>query len=256
MDRLPTNEKCKHRSFERDGFSILPGVLATPVIGRLIDSLSEVADERGVRSRGGVYAIRNLLDMSPAIKELAFSAKIRSIVEETLKNSAWPVRAIRFDKTGGANWLVPWHQDLTICVGARLEVPGYGPWTMKAGVWHVQPPASILERMLSVRIHLDDCPESNGALRVLPGTHRLGRLTAVQIAEQQRVVPAVSCVVDAGGAVLMRSLLLHASSAASEVAHRRVVHIDYAPLSIGGRFAVGDSVKSIESADAVSATIT
>jgi ectoine hydroxylase-related dioxygenase (phytanoyl-CoA dioxygenase family) len=117
---------------------------------------------------------------------------------------------------------VPWHQDLTISVSAKLDVPEYGPWTKKAGVWHVQPPASVSERMLSVRIHLDDCSESNGALRVLPGTHRLGRLNAVQIAEQQRMSASVTCVVDVGGVLLMRPLLLHASSAASESIHRRV----------------------------------
>jgi ectoine hydroxylase-related dioxygenase (phytanoyl-CoA dioxygenase family) len=105
---------------------------------------------------------------------------------------------------------------------------------MKAGIWHVQPPASILDRMLSVRIHLDDCTESNGALRVLPGTHRLGRLNAVQITERQRLATSVSCVVDAGGVVLMRPLLIHASSAASEATHRRVIHIDYASCQLDG----------------------
>lgn len=193
---------------EQEGFAILPGVFGQQEIEHVINAISNIAYESGVRSRGGVYAIRNLLQMSPVIRELASSAKVRSIVEGTLLNSAWPVRAILFDKTGGANWLVPWHQDLTICVGTRLDVPAYGPWTMKAGIWHVQPPISILERMLSVRIHLDDCNESNGALRVLPGTHRLGRLNAVQIAERQRLATSVSCIVGAGGVVLMRPLLI------------------------------------------------
>jgi ectoine hydroxylase-related dioxygenase (phytanoyl-CoA dioxygenase family) len=203
-------------------------------IEHLINSISDIADERGVRSRGGVYAIRDLLQLSPVFRELACSVKVRKIVEESLQNSASPVRATLFDKTAGANWLVPWHQDLTICVSARLDVPGYGPWTMKAGVWHVQPPASILDRMLSVRIHLDDCSESNGAPRVLRGTHRLGRLNAVQIAERQRIAASVSCIVDAGGVVLMRPLLIHASSAASEAVHRRVIHIDYASSELDG----------------------
>lgn len=168
------------------------------------------------------------------IRELAWSVKVRSIAEDALEDSAFPVRATLFDKTADANWLVPWHQDLTICVGARIEVPGYGPWTKKAGVWHVQPPASVLERMLSVRIHLDDCSERNGALRVIPGTHQFGRLTAVQIAERQRMSGSITCVVDRGGVVLMRPLLLHASSAGSAASHRRVIHIDYVSCQLHG----------------------
>jgi ectoine hydroxylase-related dioxygenase (phytanoyl-CoA dioxygenase family) len=221
-------------NLEQDGFSILPGVFGRQEIENLIVALSKIDKDNGVRSRGGVYAVRNLLHLSTAINELAYSAKVHSIVEENLAKSAFPVRATLFDKTAGANWLVPWHQDLTICVIARIDVPGYGPWTMKAGVCHVQPPVSILDDMLSVRIHLDDCDEANGALRILPGTHRLGRLMPDQIAEQQRSVASISCVVHAGGVVLMRPLLLHASSAASKAAHRRVIHIDYASSQLTG----------------------
>jgi ectoine hydroxylase-related dioxygenase (phytanoyl-CoA dioxygenase family) len=129
---------------------------------------------------------------------------------------------------------VPWHQDLTICVADRIEVPGYGPWTIKAGTWNVQPPISILENMLSLRIHLDDCDDSNGALRVLPRTHTLGRLGVERIAEQQRSVEAVSCSAHSGDVVLMRPLLLHASSPASQATHRRVIHIDYSCCRLAG----------------------
>jgi ectoine hydroxylase-related dioxygenase (phytanoyl-CoA dioxygenase family) len=159
---------------------------------------------------------------------------IRAIVDEHLGQGAFPVRGTLFDKTAGANWLVPWHQDLTICVAAPREVPGYGPWTRKAGVWHVQPPTCVLERMFSVRVHLDDCDASNGALRVLPGTHRLGRLTAPRIGELERDSAAVTCAVRSGDVVVMRPLLVHASSAAAEATHRRVIHIDYAVSGLDG----------------------
>jgi hypothetical protein len=220
--------------FEQQGFSVLPDVFTKPEVSSLIDSISRIGRDESVRSRGGVYAVRNLLRLCPVIGDLARSPRVRSIVEEIFPDEAIAVRATLFDKTAGANWLVPWHQDLTVCVVARLDVSGYGPWTRKAGVWHVQPPPSILERMLSVRIHLDDCGESNGALRVLPGTHRLGRLPAGAIAEHQRSGAEVSCVAGAGGVVLMRPLLLHASSAASKATHRRVIHIDYASCPLDG----------------------
>ncbi len=219
---------------EEHGFSVLPDVFSKEEVGLLIDATSRIQGENGVRSRGGVYAIRNLLQLAPAVSDLARSSRIRSIAAEILGDEAMPVRATLFDKTKGANWLVPWHQDLTVCVAGRLDVLGYGPWTMKAGVWHVQPPVPILERMLSVRVHLDECDESNGALRVLAGTHRLGRLDAAQIAEQQQSARSVTCVTGAGGMVLMRPLLIHASSAASKATHRRVIHIEYSACTLDG----------------------
>lgn len=220
--------------FDRNGFAILPSVFKPPEIDRLIDAVSRIAEDRGVRSRGGVYAVRNLLEVSGPIRELAWSPMVRAIVADRLGVGAFPVRGTLFDKIAGANWLVPWHQDLTICVADRIDVPGYGPWTRKAAVHHVQPPVAVLEGMLSVRIQLDDCGESNGALRARPGTHKLGRLTAAQIAEEQRSRPSVACVASAGDVLLMRPLLVHASSAASQADHRRVIHIDYASCQLDG----------------------
>ncbi len=220
--------------FQHDGYAILTDVFGPPEMVDLIAAFSRIDAADAVRTRGGVYAVRNLLHLSPEINALAHSAKLRSIARPVLGKAAFPVRGTLFDKTGAANWLVPWHQDLTICVTSRLDVPGYGPWTIKAGVCHVQPPPAILENMLSVRIHLDDCDESNGALRVIPGTHQLGRLTAEQISGHQHSAAAVSCIVKAGDVVLMRPLLLHASSAASNPAHRRVIHIDYAASPLDG----------------------
>lgn len=113
----------------------------------LIEAISSIDQVDAVRSRGGVYAIRNLLELSPKVNEVAHSRQMRSIVEGQLGAPAFPVRGTLFDKTDAANWLVPWHQDLTVCVVSRMAVPGYGPWTMKAGVCHVQPPVSVLESM-------------------------------------------------------------------------------------------------------------
>ena len=224
----------KMHDFPQNGFAILPDVVPQAEIARWIDAISKIGSEKDVRSRGGVYAIRNLLNLSPLINRLAYSAKLCSLVEATLANAAFPVRGTVCDKTASANWLVPWHQDLTICVAARIDVPGYGPWTTKAGVCHVQPPVSVLESMVSVRIHLEDCDESHGALRILPGTHRLGRLMSEQIAERRRAVAPVACCVKAGGVELMRPLLLHSSSAGSNALHRRVIHIDYACSQLDG----------------------
>jgi ectoine hydroxylase-related dioxygenase (phytanoyl-CoA dioxygenase family) len=185
----------------------------------------------GALCRGGV---RNLLDRAPEVQELADSAPIRELVEPVLGERAHPVRGILFDKTEDSNWKVPWHQDLTIAVKCRIDTPGYGPWTTKEGVLHVQPPVDVLENMLAVRIHLDDCGESNGPLRVIPGSHHLGRLSAEQIQNMQRTSSSTTCCVKAGGVILMRPLLLHTSSAAQSPGHRRVIHLEFAACDLPG----------------------
>ena len=223
------------RDVELRGFAIVPGVLNSDEIDGLIADLGAAEEHDAVRKRQGVYAIRNLLTVVPAVARLAASDRMLSLVEEALGKKAFPVRGTLFDKTADANWLVPWHQDLTICVKERMDVEGYGPWTVKAGVPHVQPPVEVLDEMLAVRIHLDDCYERNGALRVLPGTHRCGRLTSEQIQAAQKSGGApVVCSVRRGGALLMKPLTLHASSAAEEPSHRRVIHIDYASCELAG----------------------
>jgi len=155
-------------------------------------------------------------------------------VEEVLGPGAFAVRGILFDKTPDANWKVPWHQDLSIAVKEQIEVSGFGPWSLKAGVVHVQPPTGVLESMLAVRLHLDDCGPANGPLRVLSGTHRFGRLEAGSIERLRGEFNEVTCPVASGGALLMRPLILHASSAAKEPGRRRVVHLEFAAAELPG----------------------
>jgi ectoine hydroxylase-related dioxygenase (phytanoyl-CoA dioxygenase family) len=113
-------------------------------------------------------------------------------------------------------------------------MPGYGGWSVKKGVSHVQPPASILENMLTLRVHLDDCGTDNGPLRVLRGSHRHGWLTDERIEGLKRTSEEVTCLVPQGGALLMRPLLVHASSPAKNPRHRRVIHLEYAADPLPG----------------------
>lgn len=185
-----------------------------------------------VRRRGGIFAVRNLLDVSAEVRELAISAVVRQLVEPVLGQDFFPVRGILFDKIPGANWKVPWHQDVTIAVHERVEADGFGPWSIKADVLHVQPPACVLEHMISVRFHLDLCSEANGALRVIPASHRLGRIPEDRIAAMRAGDPERICAVETGGVLLMRPLLLHASSPSQVPDHRRVIHIDFAAVQL------------------------
>lgn len=218
----------------QNGFAIVPEVLNTAEISQLIHCLNEVNDPGSIRRRGGVYAIRNLLDVVPEVRQLAKSRAIRRLIEPILGPSAFSVRGLLFDKTPAANWKVPWHQDLSIAVSERIPLVGFGPWSTKAGVLHVQPPVEILEGMVAVRIHLDNCGESNGALKVIPGSHSKGRFTAQQISTLRQVAEEVSCPIGPGGVLLMRPLLLHASSPSQSPLHRRVIHLEFASSKLPG----------------------
>ncbi len=215
---------------DTNGFTIVDRDLDSDSIASLIQDLSVLAD---TCDRAGV---RNLLELVPSIRTLAHSERILALVAPILGNCARLVRGIFFDKQPGVNWKVPWHQDLTIAVKQPLEVPNYHPWSVKAGIPHVRPPVAILEQMLTVRIHLDCTDESNGSLKVIPGSHCHGKLTALEIDRLKQTNPVISANCEAGGILLMRPLLLHASSMgtwpsqddANTPSHRRVIHLEYA----------------------------
>ena len=208
---------------EAHGWAVTPPVVPQLAVDRLVAELAPLAGEAA--PRGGV---RNLLDLSPAVRALAGSPAVRSVAEAVLGPACFAVQALLFDKMPGANWKVVWHQELTIAVRARADVPGFGPWSEKAGVPHVQPPVDLLERMLAVRVHLDDCGAESGPVRVIGGSHRVGRLSAGAIDAWREAAAPVDCLAERGAILAFRPLVLHASSPATAVAHRRVVHIEFA----------------------------
>jgi len=215
------------QDIEEHGYSIVENVLGHEEVEALRTAVEkaiiESRDSTSVRDRGGVYAIRNVTEVVPEVRALHRHSGIAQLVEPILGEQAMLVRGLMFDKSPESNWGIFWHQDLSIAVRQREDVPDFGPWSIKAGIQHVQPPPHILQKMLTVRLHLDDCQESNGALRVLPGSHQSSRLNTLQ----QNTDPA-TCGVTSGGAVLMRPLLLHSSHRATDPARRRVIHLEFA----------------------------
>ncbi|OJT19044.1 phytanoyl-CoA dioxygenase [Archangium sp. Cb G35] len=214
---------------EREGFAVLPAAVPLAALDTLLSALAALPQGTEPRRRGGT---RDLFESVPEVRELARAGAMREAAEAVLGPGCFAVRALLFDKTPDANWKVIWHQDLTIAVRERRAVEGFGPWSEKAGILHVQPPVALLERMVAVRLHLDDCGAENGPVRVLPGSHRVGRLGPEDIASWRERTPAVECLVPRGGLLVMRPLLLHASSPAIVPAHRRVLHMEYAVDSL------------------------
>jgi len=206
---------------EQRGFELVPQVIPAASIA----DFREDARRLAMGEPDAAHGIRDLLQKSPLVRKSLGEPWLRSLLPEGLVC----VRGILFDKNPDANWLVAWHQDLTICVKQKHDVVGYGPWTLKHGVPHVQPPMTLLEQMITVRLHLDDTGVQNGALRVVPGSHLFGRLDAAAIEDQRVSQGEVICTAGAGDALLMKPLLLHASGKAEAPMHRRVVHLEFAP---------------------------
>ena len=176
--------------------------------------------------RGGV---RGLVD-HPSVLQLLTHHQLGRYLWSMVGRDLVAVKATLFDKTMGSNWRVQWHQDRVIAIRERMDVVGYGPWTVKAGVSHVEPPAAVLDQMLAVRVYLDECSADNGALRVIPGTHSLGKLSADALLHCVDEGRSVELPVRKGGLLLMRPLLVHASSPSVAPDHRRVLHIELAPI--------------------------
>lgn len=222
---------------DTDGFTIIRGVLSAEQVVHLRAALAEVETVRAKSSNA-----RRLLECSGAVRELAASPDIRQLVEPVLGPAAFAVRGLLFDKVESANWRVGWHQDLMIPVAAKVEAAGYSAWSTKAGVVHVRPPVEVLTAMLTLRVHVDDCPEGNGPLEVLPGTQRLGIIPEAAVRGVVDGHQAVTCTAAAGDVLMMRPLLLHASKPSSAPMHRRVVHLEFAsrPLPGGVRWYSAD----------------
>jgi ectoine hydroxylase-related dioxygenase (phytanoyl-CoA dioxygenase family) len=157
------------KQLERDGFLLMKNVLNEQEVIALRNHLKTACD----LSAGS----RDLFTKFSAVRWLAQSQNIGKLVTAFLGKQAKAVRSLYFDKTPKKNWPVAWHQDKTIAVKSKVDVPGYRCWTLKNTVPHTQPPAEVMENMLALRVHLDAAKEDCGGLRVCPGSHRLGILT-------------------------------------------------------------------------------
>jgi hypothetical protein len=163
----------------------------------------------------------------PFVRETALQMKQELIESGNLPATAVAIQAIAFNKTAATNWKVPWHQDLMFPFARKVTADHFDLPTLKQGVHYARPPESVLNQMLAVRLHLDDCDATNGPLRISPGTHHSGILKTDGIPEQVATHGEITCLARIGEALLMRPLILHASSQATEPKNRRILHFVY-----------------------------
>ncbi len=213
------------------GFSVLEDIYSVSEIEALIESI-ELTDRSkpAFRKSTDLFAIRQFLKEVPQTLPLIFNARLLTVINHIFGDDYFVVKSIYFDKPGGSNWFVPYHQDLTISVENKVEVEGYGPWTVKPNQYAVQPPLHILESSFTIRIHLDDTDGNNGALRVLPASHLNGIVRPDKIDRPKET--EVTCSAKKGAIMLMKPLLLHASSRTTNGKKRRVIHIEFSNKSL------------------------
>lgn len=212
--------------FPTHGVEIRKALMSERDIRLVIADIS--LESKTLRSGG----IRNLEKRFASIAKLAADPMLLGVAEKLLGGSPRLVRALFFDKTPEKNWSVAWHQDRSVTLNKRVDMDGWGAWSVKEGVCHVQPPCSVLNRMLAIRLHMDPADETSGCLQVIPCTHRHGILEQDAIDRIVESNRAIACIVSAGDAVIMRPHVVHSSRKSIRQAHRRVVHMEYSDYEL------------------------
>ena len=205
----------------KHGVEIHRAFLESAIVEKINDQISLLPSDTPL------HGIRHANHKIPAIESLVHSKSFVEKAIQVLGDYPKAVRVIVFDKTVEKNWTVAWHQDRSICVNKKVTVEGWGPWSMKEGVHHVQPDVNVLNQILTFRVHLDRADKENGCLKVIPKTHLLGLLTQPQIDQISKEREPTFCEVQTGDLVLMKPLILHASNKSKRPNHRRVIHIEY-----------------------------
>lgn len=215
------------------GFTIIDNVFTAEEVATIIETINSI-DTSGpaFRKTSDLFAIRRFVKEVPAISPLIFNSRLRAIIDELFGPDYFLVKSIYFDKPEQSNWFVAYHQDLTISVEEKKQVAGFDQWTVKNDQFAVQPPVALLENIFTIRIHLDDTDENNGALKIVPGSHRKGiyRPETIDWNTEQEVV----CKVQSGGIMIMQPLLLHASNRTTNNNKRRVIHLEFSNQLLPG----------------------
>lgn len=214
------------QKLSESGFTVLPEIFSEREIESILASINSAGTDKATfRKSTELFAIRQFLKEIPEIHDQIFTEKFKAIIKGLPGENHFVVKSIYFDKPERSNWFVSYHQDLTISVDKKAEINNYGPWTVKQNQFAVQPPLNILNSIYTIRIHLDDTDENNGALKVIAGSHLKGiyRPGTIDWSKETKTI----CPVPKGGVMLMRPLLLHSSSRTTNNKQRRVIHLEF-----------------------------
>lgn len=211
---------------EENGFSIIEEFYSNDEINDILFCIKNAEQgENSFLKTKDLFAIRQLIKSIPELKALLFNNKLVDLVSSFSESNYFLTKAIYFDKPKESNWFVSYHQDLSIVVDKNVDLKNYQNWTFKKKQYGVQPPLKVLQDTITIRIHLDDTNENNGALKVVPKSHLKGiiRIDSGIVATNKEHI----CKVKKGGVMLMKPLTLHASNRTKNNQQRRVIHLEF-----------------------------
>ena len=209
-----------------NGFSVIDSIYETEEIEMILHIIDHVDTNKDTfRKSAALFAIRQFLKEIPESIDIIFNYRLKTILKSLLGDNYFAVKSIYFNKPKSSNWYVSYHQDLTISVDKKVNLEDFGPWTRKQNQFAVQPPIDFLQNVLTIRIHLDETDENNGALKVIPKSHLKGVYRPETI--DWTIEQEANCTVSRGGIMLMKPLLLHSSSKTINNKKRRVIHIEF-----------------------------
>lgn len=214
------------KELNKIGFSITSEIYNEYEILKIIHSIENIKnDSQSVIKTKELFAIRQLLLIKPELWKILINKNLINLINEIGGSDYFLTKAIYFDKPKKSNWFVSYHQDLSINIIEQLDTESYINWTKKREQIGVQPPIEILENIVTIRIHLDDTDQNNGALRVIPNSHLKGiiRIESGNFETKDEVI----CNVKKGECMLMKPLTLHASSRTKNEQKRRVIHLEF-----------------------------
>ena len=192
------------------------------------DEIVEIIESQGL---GGQFGVREFLLNNPNIAKKVFNDKLLKLIHKISPNCTKSIKSIYFDKPPNANWVVNWHQDLTVNLKKKQEVQGYKYWRVNRERTVVRPNIEMLENIFTIRIHLDSCTTENGALRVIEKSHQQG-VIEIKDWTQNKVGEERICEVKKGGILLMKPLILHSSKRTDNERNRRVIHVEFCDLDL------------------------
>ncbi len=225
---------------EHKGSAIIDNIYTKREVDKICTSLNNHFKDQGKKMKKE-YAIRRLLMEMPQLNELLFNKNL-NIILKAINPEAYLTKAIYFNKEEANNWYVTTHQDVAINVAKgdkhkkaekvwKKMVNGYYGWTEKDDVVSVCPPEDISKNRFTVRIHLDDANERNGALKIIPGSHNATHTDETIGMITENSIPVV-CEVHSGGVQLMKPLILHSSTKNKSKKKRRVIHLEFASMDL------------------------
>lgn len=206
--------------FASKGFALVAQVLSPDACASAARHVQVAgAGTRGLLSQPWCGALAAQLRAQPALAPLIGSDSVA-------------VQCTWFEKSAGRNWLVALHQDLSIPVAGKVDDPALSGWSVKESIQFVRAPPEVLAQLVAVRVHFDPCGTQDGPLRVVPGSHLHGVVNDGDAAALRATRGEVVCVAAAGAVLVLRPLLLHASSKGSGASLRRVLHFVFGPRQL------------------------